>query len=195
MYSTKTSYVAEAMQAKLYAALLLVLAALTAAELATNENVLGTWVGDCKWLYARNSQNNFQCVSAEVSTPYVLRIQPTTLSWNTSATTQVIDGETYNWPPMSEVNIAWTLIGNGFLNVTHVAGPACYHIVIEGDKMVEKGQFYTADFSSAPCVDPSKPLYCNAETLNYRCELVKSAATSLIMASAVGLVSLIALLF
>lgn len=184
------------MQAKqLYSLLLLVLVALTAAaETITKENIQGTWIGDCKWKYARNAQGTYQCISAVISTPYTWTIGPNTLTWNTSAATVVDGGQTYNLPDLGQVNIAWTLIGNGFLNVSHVEGPACYHVELDGNKLTERGQFYSADFSSAPCVDPTEPLYCG-ETLNYICETYKSGASALFVSGIVVLVSLVASLF
>jgi hypothetical protein len=183
----------DSINTKYSAILLLVLVAFAAAETVTKDNILGTWVGDCKWLYARDAQNNYQCISSVISTPYTWTIQASTLSWNTSAATVDIGGETFNLPPLGQVNIAWTYIGNGFLNVSHVAGPACYHVELDGNKLTERGQFYSSDFSSAPCVDPTKPLYCG-ETLNYICETYKSTASSVYMASVVGFISLVALM-
>lgn len=166
------------MQGSIYFIFIATLAFSTAQ--VTNQSILGTWSGGCVQRLALDPvRGTFACIpSGTITQNYTITYSAATLSFDSAEITTTIEGANWTLARETQTDNPWTLLPNGFINVTYNSGDlGCFHISIDGKRMIERGAYVSETYAPAPgCVDPEADLFCD-ETWNYICTLDKVEAT------------------
>jgi len=96
-------------------------------------------------------------------------------SWNSSAANITIGNTTYFIPEDGRVNLTFSIAGNGGIST---ADQPCFFLDVTGDHMVEYGEYFLSNntaTTSCPSDTTNRPVFCNANTFTYLCDLTKVA--------------------